>query len=79
MPLWLPDENAPEIKGHAFANVDKAVNSSLTFRPLQDTIQDVLDWRRENFGTDEMKAGINRERESELLRKWHETEDAKKS
>jgi 2'-hydroxyisoflavone reductase len=79
MPLWLPGENAPEIKGHAFANVDKAVNSGLTFRPLQDTIQDVLAWCRENFGTDEMKAGISRERERELLCKWHETEDGKKS
>ncbi|HYP51430.1 MAG TPA: hypothetical protein VEQ34_10845, partial [Pyrinomonadaceae bacterium] len=79
MPLWLPDENAPEIKGHAFANVDKAVNSGLTFRHLQDTIQDVLAWRRADFGTDEMKAGISRERERELLRKWHETGDAKKS
>jgi len=79
MPLWLPGENAPEIKGHASANVNKAVNSGLTFRPLQDTIQDVLAWGRENFGTDEMKAGINRERERELLQKWHETESAKKS
>ncbi|MDQ4121508.1 MAG: NAD-dependent epimerase/dehydratase family protein [Acidobacteriota bacterium] len=77
MPLWLPEQNAPEIRWHAFANVDKALAAGLEFRPLNDTIQDVLSWRKENLGTDEMKAGISRERERELLEKWHETESAK--
>lgn len=79
MPLWLPDEAAPEIKGHAFGNVDKALAAGLGFRPLKDTIQNVLAWRKENFQTNEMKAGIRRERESELLRKWRETNGAKLS
>jgi 2'-hydroxyisoflavone reductase len=79
MPLWLPEEAAPEIKGHAFANIDKALAAGLSFRPLRDTIQDVLAWRKENFQTSEMKAGISREKEGELLRKWRETNGAKLS
>lgn len=79
MPLWLPVENAPEIKGHAFGNVNKALAAGLSFRPLKDTIQDVLAWRKDNFQTSEMKAGISRERESELLRKWRETNGAELS
>lgn len=79
MPFWLPEETAPEVKGHAFANIDKALKSELTFRLLSDTIQDVLSWREADFQIDELKAGISRERELELLRKWHETVKAKKS
>jgi 2'-hydroxyisoflavone reductase len=80
MPFWLPAESAPEVKGHAFANIDKALAAGLTFRPLSDTIQDVLSWRTANFQKDDdLKAGINPEREREMLRKWQETESAKKS
>lgn len=79
MPLWLPEESAPEIKGHAFVNIDKALAAGLRLRPLKETIRDVLAWRRENFESGEMKAGISRERERELLRKWHGTESERKS
>jgi len=79
MPLWLPEETAPQIKGHALGNVDKAINSGLRLRPLSDTVRDVLTWRGGNSGTDKMKAGISRDRERELLRKWHETESAEKT
>lgn len=71
MPLWLPEDNA-EMKGFMFFNCDKAVNSGLSFRPLSETIQDTLSWRQENFPNEELKAGLNSDKEQSLLRKWHE-------
>src|SRR6185436_6294846 len=38
MPLCLPEEAAPHLKGFMFINCEKAVGAGLTFRPLNDTI-----------------------------------------
>lgn len=65
MPLYLPDE----IKNMLTANVDKALAKNLTFRPFDETIKDILNWRKTI--NDELKAGISAEREVELLEKWH--------
>ena len=72
MPLWLPEKEL-SFKGFLLANVDKAVRTGLTFRPLGETVEDILSWRKANFQTDELKAGICAEREQELLHKWRET------
>ncbi|MBA2734298.1 MAG: SDR family oxidoreductase [Acidobacteria bacterium] len=72
MPLWLPEDN-PKLKGFMFVNCDKAANSGLHFRPLSETIQDTLSWREKNFPNEELKAGINSDKEQSLLRQWHET------
>jgi 2'-hydroxyisoflavone reductase len=72
MPLWLPEDSIKS-KGFMFVSCDKAVNSGLSFRPLSETIQDTLNWRRKNFPNEELKAGINSDKERSLLRKWHET------
>jgi 2'-hydroxyisoflavone reductase len=69
MPLYLP-ESRDEMKGFLAVNVDKALQTGLAFRPLRETIEDTLNWRKTK--SDELKAGINAERETELLRKWHE-------
>jgi 2'-hydroxyisoflavone reductase len=74
MPLWLP-EDYPKLKGFMFVNCDKAVNSGLHFRPLSETIQDTLSWQKQNFLNEELKAGLNSDKEQSLLRKWHETQD----
>lgn len=73
MPLWMPEEAAPHLKGFMSINCDKAVRSGLSFRPLNDTISDVLTWRETNHAGEELKAGIDPAREQRLLRKWHET------
>ena len=73
MPLWLPEEAAPHLRGFMFINCDKAVAAGLSFRPLSDTIRDTLTWRQTNHLNEELKAGIERDREQGLLRKWHET------
>ena len=72
MPLWLPEEEAPQLQGFMFINCDKAVAAGLRIRPLRDTISDTLEWFRTDRGDDPLKAGIDAEREQTLLRKWHD-------
>ena len=73
MPLWMPEEGAPHLKGFMFINCNKAVGSGLSFRPLNDTIKDTLTWCETVRLSDELKAGIDPDKEQHLLRKWHET------
>jgi len=73
MPLWLPEQAAPHLKGFMFINCDKAVAADLTFRPLCDTIGDTLTWYQTSRANEKLKAGIDTEKEQMLLRKWHES------
>ena len=73
MPLWLPEEGAPHVKGFMLINCNKAVRAGLTFRSLDDTIRDTLTWRETDHLNEELKAGLDTDREQSLLRKWHET------
>lgn len=73
MPLWIPENNS-DLKGFMSINCDKAVSSGLSFRPLNDTIRDILNWREANHPDEELKAGIDSDKEQSLLRKWHETQ-----
>lgn len=68
MPLYIP-ESDESLQGFLSANIDKALTMGLKFRPLGETIRDILDWRK--LSKSELKAGISAERESELLGKWH--------
>lgn len=66
MPFYLPESDG-NYKNFLTMNVDKALENGLKFRPLGETVLDVKNWReKQNF---EMKAGISREREKELLEK----------
>ena len=71
MPLWLPEEAAPHLKGFMFINADKAFKAGLRLRPLNETVRDTLNWARTDLGN-ELKAGIDASREQALLEKWHE-------
>ena len=73
MPLWLPENAAPHLKGFMFINCDKAVQAGLTRRPLAEIISDTLQWTQTS-ASDKLKAGIDAEKEQMLLRKWHETQ-----
>jgi 2'-hydroxyisoflavone reductase len=73
MPLWMPEESAPHLKGFMFINCDKAVAAGLSFRHLSDTIRDTLTWHETNHLNEGLKAGIDPDKEQRLLRKWHET------
>jgi 2'-hydroxyisoflavone reductase len=69
MPFYLP-ESDEKFRHFLTMNVDKALSKGLKFRPLEETVTDVLNWRKTH--NEEMKAGISIEREKELLKKWHE-------
>lgn len=72
MPLWMPEEAAPHMKGFMFIDCKKALAAGLAFRPFADTIRDTLTWRETNRAGEELKAGIDPDKEKGLLRKWHE-------
>lgn len=67
LPLWISDQtNWP---GFLTADVTKAVAEGLKFRPLRTTIEDTLTWDcTRSFP--ELKAGLGRTRELELLQSW---------
>jgi 2'-hydroxyisoflavone reductase len=67
LPLWVPREDA------ALQAIDcgRAIAAGLTFRPLSETIRDLLDWDRARAADEEPAAGLRPERERELLRAWH--------
>jgi 2'-hydroxyisoflavone reductase len=67
LPLWLPREYG----GLLDVDCGKAIEAGLAFRPLSETIEDVLDWDRATTGGREPAAGLRPEREQELLRAWH--------
>ena len=71
LPLWLP-ESVPELKGFMFVSPDKAIAAGLTFRPLTDTVADTLAWWQTR-ATEELKAGLDPEKEQRLLREWQNT------
>jgi 2'-hydroxyisoflavone reductase len=59
LPLWIAD-------GDMVASDSRAVAAGLKTRPLAETVADTRDWD-EDRGLPELKAGISREREAELL------------
>ena len=71
MPLWLPEEAAPHLKGFMFIRPDKAIAAGLNFRPLRDTIRAILTWHETNRANDHLNAGLDRDKERALLYKWH--------
>jgi 2'-hydroxyisoflavone reductase len=72
MPLWLPKEAAPHLKGFMFINCDKAVGAGLTIRALSETVGDTLTWYETTRPNEALSAGIDREREQKLLSNWHD-------
>jgi 2'-hydroxyisoflavone reductase len=72
MPLWIPDEaNMP---GFLSVNCSKAFAAGLTFRPLTETIHDTWVWDMTRPSDIEWEAGLDAEREAQLLHTWHRRE-----
>ena len=68
MPLWVGSD--PGMAGFAAVSVEKALAAGLTSRPIAETIRDTLKWHATRPEAP-LRAGITREREAELLAKWH--------
>lgn len=73
LPLWLPEEAAPHLKGFMFISPQKAIAAGLNFRLLSDTVRDTLTWFRIYRADDKLKAGLDRDKETALLYKWHDS------
>src|SRR5690606_18963872 len=72
LPIWVPRNRGP-YAGYGPVSNARAVAAGLTFRPLANTVADLLAWYRSLPAERQAKprAGIDRQREAELLRAWH--------
>ena len=66
MPLWLP-ESEDSLKGFMFVSSDKAIGAGLAFRSLKETIADTLMWWQSTSAIEQMKAGLDPDKEQRLL------------
>lgn len=72
LPSWIPAEGPMAYMQSA--SINRALENGLTFRPLPETIQDTLAYLAGRESGPELKAGIKRDREKELLEEWHSRE-----
>jgi 2'-hydroxyisoflavone reductase len=70
LPLWIP-ESDPESAGMNQTSVQKALQAGLTFRALEETVKDTLTWADTRPADHSWRAGISREKEMQILRKYH--------
>ncbi len=68
MPLWLAGEGSSRMMQ---VNVNKALETGLIFRPLEQSAEDTLSWAKSRPDAHQWRAGLTLERESQLLKKWH--------
>ena len=65
MPTWVPDDE--EGVGFSRVDVSKAIQAGLTFRPLEETVRDTLEWAQTRPADHQWRAGLTPEREAEVL------------
>jgi 2'-hydroxyisoflavone reductase len=70
MPLWMPEKHSRP--AFSRTNCEKAIAAGLTFRPLAQTARDTLAWDAGRPASVERHAGLQAEKEIQLLRAWHE-------
>ena len=61
LPLWIPGD---EYRGLQQADIRRALDAGLAFRPVRETVLDTLAWSRE---AGEQRPTLSREREREIL------------
>jgi 2'-hydroxyisoflavone reductase len=66
MPVWVPDNE--ENAGFSRVDISKAIHAGLKFRPLEETVRDTLAWANTRPANHELRAGLEAEREEELLK-----------
>jgi 2'-hydroxyisoflavone reductase len=65
IPIWIPEDSSEN--GFQYRSNERAVAGGLKFRPLRETIKDTLEWWNAERSGSELKSGLSRARESELL------------
>lgn len=73
MPVWVPPDG--EAGGLSFVSNKRIVDAGMKYRPLAETVKDLLDWFHglPEERQKKLRAGIAGDREKEVLRLWHET------
>jgi 2'-hydroxyisoflavone reductase len=79
LPLWIAESGDPAWRRFQEVDVSRAVAEGLRFRTVSDTVRDTLDWALRTgdpgaplaSGLDLGEAGMQAEREAELLAEWH--------
>jgi 2'-hydroxyisoflavone reductase len=67
LPLWIGDE---EDDSFMRAPVSRALEAGLRIRPLAETVHDTLEWVRSGEAPIEPPAGLDREKEQQVLDGW---------
>jgi 2'-hydroxyisoflavone reductase len=65
LPVWVP--NTSEDAGFSRVDITRAIAAGLSFRPLADTVRDTLAWAAARPIEHEWRAGLDTDREIELL------------
>jgi 2'-hydroxyisoflavone reductase len=66
-PLWTPSA----MVGMPRVNCQKAIAAGLSFRPLTETVRDILAWDATRPANSPLRAGLTLEHERQLLHTWH--------
>ena len=69
LPLWIP-ESDPMAQGFFGFTSTKAVGQGMTFRPLEETIRDTLNWLATRPKDHAWRAGTARDKEQRILEHW---------
>jgi 2'-hydroxyisoflavone reductase len=78
LPLWVAESGDPAWRLFQEVDVSRAVEAGLRFRPVADTVRDTLEWALRTgdpgaplaSGIDIGEAGMDPDREAELLDEW---------
>ncbi|HET9341876.1 MAG TPA: NAD-dependent epimerase/dehydratase family protein [Candidatus Eremiobacteraceae bacterium] len=71
LPAWIPTGEDTLM----WASSAKAVAAGLAYRPLDETVRATLEYTRAKGLDRALKSGLTRDREAELLARWHNREE----
>lgn len=66
LPLWLSSKR--KMPGFMKANIEKAKRAGLTFRPLEETLQDIVAWEKKR--DEQESTTLSSGKEEKLLSRW---------
>ncbi len=75
LPMWIPASRPEEGAGIMQIDISKAIKAGLTFRPMSETVRDTLTFAKNRPADYAMQAGLDAEKETRLLKIWHEIQE----